>query len=188
VTRLSPSLAESDSELARHVLEAAPGAARAEAELCRRFGPRVRSYGLRHLRDRDAANELCQRVLLLVLEKLRSREVREADSIASFVLGTAQRVAQTLRRGEARLEPLSQAQEPWHEPTPPRLLDVKRVAHCMEELGERERAVVALTFFDELNATELATAIGVTAGNARVMRHRALQTLRDCFERAAGVA
>ena len=46
----------------------------AEAELYRRFAPRVRLYGLRHLRDEDEARDLSQQVMLLVIEKLEKPE------------------------------------------------------------------------------------------------------------------
>jgi RNA polymerase sigma-70 factor (ECF subfamily) len=55
----------------------------------RRLAPRVRLYGLRHLRDRHAAADLVQQVLLMTLERLRAGKVREPERIASFVLGTA---------------------------------------------------------------------------------------------------
>ena len=174
----------SDAELARHVQERTPRGKEAEAELCRRFGPRVRSYGLRHLRSADAAGELVQRVLLLVIEKLRGDEVREVESIASFVLSTAHHVTQAMRRGDAKMRPLSEMEEPSQEP-PLLALDVRRVATCMGELDQRDRTVVALSFFDELSAPEIATTVGTSAGNVRVMRHRALTALRECFEREA---
>jgi hypothetical protein len=37
----------------------------AETELYRRLAPRVRLYGLKHLRDRDAASDLVQQVMML---------------------------------------------------------------------------------------------------------------------------
>ena len=40
--------AGSDGDLARRVASGERGATEAEAELCRRLGPRVRLYGLRH--------------------------------------------------------------------------------------------------------------------------------------------
>lgn len=177
----------SDAELARHIQERTPAGAEAEAELCQRFVPRVRSYGLRHLADADAAGELVQRVLMVVIEKLRARQVRELENIASFVLGTAHHVAREMRRADARTQPITLAQEswhePWHEPSAPAALDVHKVAGCMQELEQRDRTVVALTFFEDLSAPEIAIAVGISAGNVRVMRHRALSALRACFER-----
>ena len=45
----------SDAEL---VLQIGSGDREAEAELIRRMAPRVRLYGLRHLRDEEAADDL----------------------------------------------------------------------------------------------------------------------------------
>ena len=62
-----------DGDLARAIAARAGTADAAETELYRRFAPRVRLYGLRHLRDEDAARDLMQQVLLLTIEKLRER-------------------------------------------------------------------------------------------------------------------
>jgi hypothetical protein len=60
----------SDGDLARAVAARDPGpGGAAESELYRRFAPRVRWYGLRHLRDEEAARDLVQQVMLLVIEK-----------------------------------------------------------------------------------------------------------------------
>ena len=80
---------------------------------------------------------------------------------------------------------MTETDEPWHEPFATSALDVRKVAGCMQELEQRDRTVVALTFFDDLNAPEIAAVVGTSAGNVRVMRHRALSALRDCFEREA---
>src|SRR3954469_22802736 len=78
----------------------------AEAELYRRFAPRVRLYGRRHLRDEDAACDLMQQVLLLTLQKLRDGGVRDPDMIGSFILGTSRMLAANLRRRDRRREAL----------------------------------------------------------------------------------
>ena len=47
-------------------------------------------------------------------------------------------------------------------------------------LEDRERAVVLLTFYAEKNAAEVCTELQLTAGNVRVIRHRAIERLRRC--------
>src|SRR5215470_14767296 len=90
-----------DGDLARAVTSReAEEAGAAESELYRRFAPRVRLYGLRHLRDEDAALDLVQQVMLVTIEKLRGGSVRDADQIASFVLG----VSRTMVKDQRRLE------------------------------------------------------------------------------------
>ena len=54
------------------------------------------------MRDDSAVDDLIQRVMLVVLSKLRGGEVREPERIDSFVLGTARMVTRELlqRLGE----------------------------------------------------------------------------------------
>jgi RNA polymerase sigma-70 factor, ECF subfamily len=52
------------------------GDSQAEAELFRRMAPRIRLYGLRHLRDEHAADDLTQQVLITTLEALRAGRLR----------------------------------------------------------------------------------------------------------------
>ena len=84
----------------------------AEAELFRRLAPRVRLYGLRHLRDPAAADDLAQDVMLLTFDSLRAGKVRESERLASFVLGTCRRVVIDIRRGAARRQRLLERSGP----------------------------------------------------------------------------
>lgn len=174
-----------DGALARRVAVAgrAPDSA-AEAELYRRLAPRVRLYGLRHLRDRQAAADLAQQVLLMTIERLRAGEVREPEKIASFVLGASRMTVIEMRRGtrrrEALLETWGDAAEAFEAPEP-LVLDPDRLAGCLGALSERERSVVVLTFFADKPADEVGAELAISAGNVRVIRHRALARLRGCL-------
>jgi RNA polymerase sigma-70 factor (ECF subfamily) len=180
-----PSPAEpTDAQLARGVLASGcDGAAAEEAELYRRFAPRVRLYGLRHLRDEHAAADLAQRVLLLTIEKLRAGAVREPERIGSFVLGVARLTAGEMRRGVQREIPLPPevASRPDLTHTPPEPLVRGHLSRCLGELRERERSVVVLTYYQELSAREVAAALGLKEGHVRVVRHRAIGRLRECM-------
>jgi len=174
-----------DADLACQIMGAAPGTAReAEGELLGRFAPRIRLYGLRHLRDESAAQDLVQEVLVIVLAALRERRVREPERLASFVLGTCRMVAGSLRRGERRrerlLEQFGEVLAPVPAPTP--ALDRERLAECLGGLAERERAVVVLTFYADSSAAEIAQELATSPGNVRVVRHRALARLLECLD------
>jgi RNA polymerase sigma-70 factor (ECF subfamily) len=174
-----------DGALARRIAEAgaAPDAA-AEAALYLRLAPRVRLYGLRHLRDPHAAADLVQQVLLMTLERLRAGQVREPERIASFVLGASRMTVLELRRGTRRraalLETWGDAAEVFEAPEP-LALDPDRLAACLDALSERERSVVVLGFFAEKGADELGAELSLSPGNVRVIRHRALARLRRCM-------
>jgi RNA polymerase sigma-70 factor (ECF subfamily) len=170
-----------DAELARAIAGSAPAIdAAAEGEFCRRFAPRVRLYGLRHLRDRHAAADLVQQVLMMTLERLRAGKLREPERLASFVLGTCRMVCMDQRRGAARRADLLEEwviPEEAVEDAEPRVFERDRLAACLEVLSERERSVVISSFFEE-SISEL----GLSGGNVRVIRHRALGKLRACME------
>jgi len=174
-----------DGALARRVADAgaSPDSA-AEAELYRRLGRRVRLYGLRHLRDPNAAADLVQQVLLMTLERLREGKLREPDRIASFVLGTCRMTVLEMRRGARRREELlktwGDAAEAFESPEP-LVLDPDRLAGCLEALSERERSVVVLSFFGDKQADEVGAELSISSGNVRVIRHRALARLRECM-------
>jgi RNA polymerase sigma-70 factor (ECF subfamily) len=171
-----------DAALARAIAEAGTDFdAAAEAEFCRRFAPRVRLYGLRHLRDRHAAADLVQQVLMMTLERVRAGKLREPERLASFVLGMCRMVVMDLRRTAARR---GQLLETWGvveeavEDAEPRAFERERLAACLAALSERERSVVITSFFE----AQPSVSSGLSAGNVRVIRHRALGKLRSCME------
>ena len=160
----------------------------AEAELFRRMAPRIRLYGLRHLRDAQAAEDLTQQVIITTLEALRAGRLREPAKLASFVLGTCRMTVLDLRRGAQRQRRLLEQfgpdlLAPVESPLP--ALDQDQLARCVQSLKERERAVVVMTFYDERAGADVAGFLGVSEANVRVIRHRAIHQLRECMGVAA---
>jgi len=176
--------AASDEALARRIAGGAAGSTDAEeAELYRRFAPRVRLYGRRHLRNDAASDDLAQEVLLLTIERLRAGEVRRPEEIGSFILGTSRMMAQSERRTGRRREALAaRFMDRAVETAPPSMigLDAPRVAACLRALAERDRLVVLLTFYAEREAPRIAEDLGLSPGAVRAIRHRAMARLRDC--------
>jgi RNA polymerase sigma-70 factor, ECF subfamily len=172
--------------LARRIADAAPGEARDdEAELYRLLAPRVRRYGLRHLRDAHAAADLMQQVMIVTITRLRGGELREPERVLSFVLGACRLTVMDQRRGERRradlLERYVDASLMTDLPVAPRL-DQQRVADCLDRLPERERSVLVLTFYDDQSSDAVAVQLGLSAGNVRVIRHRGIDKLRRCVD------
>jgi RNA polymerase sigma-70 factor, ECF subfamily len=173
--------------LARRIMATSPSRdLAAEEQFCRRFAPRIRLFGLKRLRSEAAAADLVQDVLILVLDKLRSGDVREPNQIASFVFGAArQLVIDSRRSGDRRtrlLDTFAQDLEPAAESTT-HAFDTDRLKVCLQLLAERERAVLVMTFYNDCPADELGTQLGLSPGNVRVIRHRGIERLRDCLQR-----
>lgn len=172
----------SDAELVRLIGQ---GSEReAEAELFRRMAPRIRLYGLRHLRNEAAAEDLVQQVLITALEALRGGRLLEPEKLASFVLGTCRMTVLDLRRSAQRRERLLEqfggdVPGPAQPPLPN--LDQDILTRCVQGLKERERTVVVMTFYDEQAGGDVARFLGVSEANVRVIRHRAILQLRACM-------
>ena len=156
----------------------------AEAELFRRMAPRIRLYGLRHLRDSYAADDLTQQVLITTLEALRAGRLREPEKLASFVLGTCRVTVLELYRTSQRRERLRERFGPdlatstsFSVPQ----LDHDQLERCVQGLKERERTVIMMTFYDEQTGAEVANFLGISEANVRVIRHRAIHQLRACM-------
>ena len=178
---------DSDGDLARAIAKSAPGRAIAEeSELVRRFGPRIRLFGLRHLREEQAAQDLVQEVLLVTLTALRDDRVQKPDELASFVLGTCRLTVTNRRRVEQRRTRLIAEFAPELAPAAPAAADStvvpEHLVECLDRLAPRERTVIVLTFYAERDGDAIARELGTSAGNVRVIRHRALARLRECLE------
>lgn len=173
-----------EAALVRRIAAAPDGGdVAAETELYRRLAPRVRLYGLKHLRDAQAAADLVQQVLMLTLERVRAGRLRDAERLVSFVFGTCRMTVLELRRTGARRERLLEryaGDVPMADPATSPRLDQARLVGCLERLSERERSVLVMTFYDDQPAREVAAALGLSEANVRVIRHRGLERLRDC--------
>ncbi len=170
---------EDDGSLARRI--AAGPAPDAERELAVRFGGRIRVYGIRHLRSEERARELVQEVLAIVLDALRRRRVEELAHIDRFILGTCRNVVSGWRRGERRRADLADTLATTEPVTAPPTPSSRRLTECMMRLPARERSVLVLSYCEERDADDVANVLGLSAGNVRVIRHRALRAIRTCL-------
>jgi RNA polymerase sigma-70 factor (ECF subfamily) len=124
-----------------------------------------------------------QQVLLLTIEKLRNRAIRDMDMIASFILGASRMLAVNLKRRDRRRQALLtafSAEQPAFSAAPS-MMDEEELEGCLSALAERERTVVLLTFYGDRSSREIAQALGISEGNVRVIRSRAIDRLRACM-------
>lgn len=162
-----------------------------EEELSRRFVHRLVAFGRRRTRSEQDAWDLAQETLLLSLEKLRAGAVREPEKIGSFILGVARTLLLSSRRRELRSESIEE--KPGLLPAVSASLRdplaIDRMVSCLENLKERDRAVVLLSFYGQETSAEVADSLGLSRSNVRVIRHRSVSRLRDCLredERSLG--
>jgi RNA polymerase sigma-70 factor (ECF subfamily) len=173
-----------DADLARRIACATPASAiREEEELCRRYTRRVYLYGLRHLCSEDRARDLAQDVMVVTLEKLRNGKLRDPDRVGSFILGVARMISRAAGRAAAREENVDEIEDSSAsvDSSPPDPLLREKIVRCLEALKERQRTVVVLTYYAEQSTGAIASTLGLSENNVRVIRHRGIEGLRSCL-------
>ncbi|MGE0431992.1 MAG: RNA polymerase sigma factor [Planctomycetota bacterium] len=141
--------------------------------------------------DPALADDLTQDTFVALLE---SRfEFRSAAATAAWLRRTAtsllrkllrrRRLAQVVVAGQ--LDAAEAAWERWHRrgSADDATAVSAALADCFERLTDRVRDALTLQFRERRTGEEIASALGMTHSNVRVLIHRARQTLRDCVER-----
>jgi len=82
-----------------------------ENELARALEPRVLFLLGARLRDREAARELANQVLMATIQALRARRVREKEKLGAYVAATARNLANGHLR-QKMAQPKTQQLEP----------------------------------------------------------------------------
>jgi len=175
--------------LSELVERAAHGDRQAESTLSQRFAPAVRAFARRRLRGVEATEDFAHDVLLLFVEALRRGSVQEPERLGGYVLGICRKLAlDRARMNERRAELWEQfgeslaplAPEATARDCPYELIHLE---DCLSRLSQRSREVVRLGFIEAQGNDSVAQALGVTEANARILRHRALSSLRECMSR-----
>lgn len=190
---LAPQRTESWTKLAEQVRAAGAGDRVAEAQLCVRFAPAVRTFARRRLRSTEAVLEFTQDVLLLVVQALRSGAIAEPERFGGFVLGVCRNVARerarTRDRRDVLWETYGSGLASLEADVPARHADeVALLEDCLGQLSGRARLVVRHAYVDGESSQEIAARLDVQEGHVRVIRHRALGSLRDCLSGKLGDA
>lgn len=157
-----------------------------ERSLCLVLLPRIRAYGLLHLRSAEAADELVQDVLVVVLEALRKNSVEDPERLPAFVMGTCRHAVLHGRARELRRSELLAAWGPSlieeAGTSAESTVDLERLGGCFGRLTPRLASLLTLTYFEESSSEEIGRELRMTAGAVRVARHRALKQLLACLE------
>jgi RNA polymerase sigma-70 factor (ECF subfamily) len=155
------------------------GDSSAEEELVRLFGERVFLVAVVRTRDREAARDLTQEVLLAVLAALRNGHLREEERLSAYVYGTARNLVNNYLR--------QRSQQPALIPLDPDVAFVQPsfelenserrslVQSALARLDAGERRILLLTLVEGLKPGEIARRLGLNPMVVRARKSRALK-------------
>jgi RNA polymerase sigma factor (sigma-70 family) len=151
----------------------------AEEEFVRLFSGRVAFLVLARTRDREAARDLTQDVMLAVVLALRNGRLREAERLAAFVYGTARNVINNYLRMRGRQPKVDPIDEGLHLATMPDPIEhTERAALVQRALGaldSTDRKILLLTLVEGLKPGEIAVRLGLASEVVRTRKSRALK-------------
>jgi RNA polymerase sigma-70 factor (ECF subfamily) len=177
--------AETDARLLERV---AGGDRDAFTELYRRFARPVLAMALRSLGDNGRAEEAAQETFAAVWRSARSYRA-ERGSASAWLYAVArhaiidrarqrrEQVADVPEEASAAAGPAEQAEESWL---------AWRVHSALEQLPERERAVIELAYWSGLSQAEIASYLDVPLGTVKTRTRTGLSRLSGLLEEVHG--
>lgn len=169
----------------RELLDALPSDPSAFATLYDRHANVVYGLALAVLRDAGEAEDLTQEVFVSLYEH-ESYDPARGPFAAYLISVTRSRAIDRLRRGGRHLRLLRQ----WHEsgvvhaemPTPHQTTAARelseRVRGALQELSQREREVLELSYYRDMTQVEIAEHLGAPLGSVKSWARRALLRLQ----------
>ncbi len=144
--------------------------------------------------SREEAEDLTSQAFLKAWEYLTDNEQKRVQDFRAFVYQLARNLVVDFYRKQGRLPEVVGLDSEEEEQQIPDyrqnfLLnqlyksDRAYLANCLTNLKDEYREVIVLRFLEDLEISEIAQIVDKTAGNVRVLIHRALKHLKDLMDK-----
>lgn len=155
----------------------------AEELLVRKYSGRVLAMAIARTRDREAARELANDVLMATVQALRNGTVRDKGRLGAFIHGIASNLINNRLRVNSRRPPMDALSDDLPGPDGAELLerdsDLALLHRGIAGLDPRDRQVLTLTLVNGLGPADIARRTGLTEDAVRQRKSRALKRLRE---------
>jgi len=146
------------------------------------YYPKIYNYGLLHLGNIQAAEDLASEVILKVLQSL-NRYQFTGTPFSAWVFRIARNKVIDLRRRNKRWREVGLTESLAASQTSPETLaelalDRKHLERALQHLTEEQRQVIILKFIEGFNNTSVSHILRRSEGAVRLLQHRALKSLR----------
>jgi len=158
----------------------------AEEELVRTYRRAVFAIAAARTRDREAALDLTQEILIAVLKALRDGQLREPDKLTAFVHGTARNLINNylrvrVRRAECELDPdrayVPNLVEELDSAEKRRLVRLE-----LETFSIADQQILLLSLLDGHTLLEVAQRLNMSHDAVRARKSRLLRKITKKFE------
>jgi len=163
------------------------GDSAAETELVHQFGQRIFVMIFVRTRDREAARDLVQDVLLAAIIALRKGQLLDQEKLAAFVHGTARNLINNHLRGQAQKPQFEDLREDLAKvDSSNEIEDAERarlVEETLEGMRRQDREILQMTLVEGKKPGEIAASLGLTAEVVRTRKLRASRKIAELLEK-----
>jgi len=177
------------------VARIAAGDRAAEAELVRRYGPKIEFILRQRVREASLAADLCQEALIVVIERLRGSGLEQPGKLAAFLRQTAVNLAigeaRTYYRRNTHADSERVDLTAHGAPLMVDLVEQEQLADAIRQLlGEltqaRDRQILRRFYLSEEPKPSICASLEVTPEHFDRVLHRARQRFRVIIEARLG--
>jgi len=153
-----------------------------------RFRKGLRILALRALGDADLAEDVAQEVLARAIVAAEDGRLTPDDNVGAYLQGIARHVISDVWRQQKRVAASESVLDLPAVPASALTALVSdeersRIRDAMARLSVGDREVLRLSFFEDLNSTQIADLLGQPSSRIRKRKSRALQRLREALAR-----
>jgi RNA polymerase sigma factor (sigma-70 family) len=177
------------AEAAKLIARIRRGDREAEGEFAALFYPRVLVMLLARTHDVEAARDLTQELMLVLVREFREGRPEKPESLAAYVYGTARNLANDhIRRCRRQGREVPVSSDAVH-PDPPAFdrmataEDSALVRQLLSRLHPRDRRILEMFFVDALTPTQIAERLSLSPEVVRKRKSRALRKMLAWLQR-----
>jgi RNA polymerase sigma-70 factor, ECF subfamily len=169
--------------LARRIIA---GDRSAEDELVSTYRRGVFVIAVARTRDREAAADLTQEILIAILKALRDGQLREATKLAAFIQGTARNLINNYLRNKAHHTEVELDDEAYSSDPVEELESLERkrlVRRELQSFSITDQQILLLSLVDGHSLAEVAQRLNMSHDAVRARKSRAVRKITKKFSR-----
>lgn len=159
----------------------------AEEEFCKTYQRGVLLIATARTRDREAARDLTQEILMAALRALREGQIHDPEKLGAFVNGTARNLVNNYLRSKARRGESDLESVPEPSTDPVENLESadrrRRISRELERFGPTDQQILFLTLVDGHSLLEVAKRLDLSHDAVRARRSRMIRKITKKFAR-----
>jgi len=167
-------------DMGKLIEDARQGSEAAFREIFEKLVDRVFSYALSRVHDREAANDIVQESFIDLWSALGNFHYSTNEAFLGFVFIILKR---KIYKDYKKVSTISLEETMINESYEMKPDDYRFLLKHIGILKERDQEVLRLRYWSDLTFSQIATMLGVTETNAKVLHHRAIKKLQAILEK-----